>query len=821
MWSSSQRACATSFLAFLAFLCSRADADLEVERPIVFWASQPALPGETVYLQGHLLEAGSVVEVAELAGEPGPVPGGVSAEATYRQLRFRPIAAIEPVSTSLKFALPEDDTDPDHQTHRVYAYRVRNEQGSSAVHRLNDPRVWWVQGSGGFRKGIAGEWLRVNGSCLDFEAGTRAALVPAGSDGRPLALEYVTGTVYSAEFLLPGRLEPGDYSLYLHNGLGGPGAWSEAAAVEIVRPPWREKVFALGDYAEDLSIEGRTYSPGIVYTQNEGNETDRSFARAIAAAAGDGGGVVLVPKGHYQMNQTLVLPPGVILKGEHRDLVTLDWGDRPVALPALIQGVRRFGVEDLSIVAGNHRDGIAVEGRQKPGRGDVRIRRVLIKLDRMSPVTRRNFTEDEIKENYQKRLWIDRSGALRLSGDNIEVSNCDIMTVPSVKNAAAIYLERARGAYISGNKVLSSFRTSIYIKGCENVVFTDNEITGGFFIGTHHTVVFANEDDPVEPAADGTFVEQPFLRTDMDKNVYLNPFVRNVYISRNKVRHALLEDSEITTLDSHYPQGIYFGKIEKAEGSQVILAGDTMHPQIFGEHWEDLNYWASAAIYILDGKGAGQYRRIEPGSQGRVINIDRPWDVAPDGTSQVSIAKLHERLIFEGNDYMDGGVFQLWGGSLECVVNDNTFTRTGHITSRSGHIYNGLMPDWYSQFVGNTINQAGAIGTSTYPYEEDGIVYGHDVRAPGKERVPHPASRRDGAPDENYRENWTYERVYSGPIARGTIYRRNLHRIGSLYLGGGVDGAVVENNRAVSFSLEQSSGLRSPVHVFAQGNEQD
>ena len=697
---------------------------------------------------------------------------------------------------------------------------MKNSKGTSDIRLINNPKVWWVQGSGGSHKGIAGKWLRVNGTCLDFKAGTQAILVPSRTKEKTVSLRRLKGTIHSSEFRLPPDIKPGVYSLYLHNGLGGPGAWSDGGStVEILQSLWREKTFNVSDFAQNSSIEERTYAPGITYTENEGNKTDRLFEKAIAAAAEDGGGVVYIPRGHYRMNQTIVLPPNVILRGEHRDLVTLDWGDRPVALPALIQGVRRFGVEDLSILAGNHRDGIAVEGRQKPGRGDVRIRRVLIKLDRMSPVTRRNFTEEEIKENYQKRLWIDRSAAFRLSGDNIEVSDCDIMTVPSIKNAAAIYLERAKGAYVSGNKILSSFRTSIYIKGSEHVVFTENEVTGGFFIGTHHTMVFASEDDPAKPSEDGAFVELPFLRTDMDKNLYLNPFVRNVYIAKNRVRHALLEDSEITTLDSHYPLGIYFGNIDKTDGDETLLADDPYHPQIFGEHWEDLNYWAGAAIYILDGKGAGQHRRVERGSQGRLIRMDRPWDVSPDETSLVSVAKIHERLIFEENEYMDGGVFQLWGGSLECVVRNNTFTRTGHITSKSGHIYNGLVPDWYSQFFGNTINQAGPIGTSTYDYDSSGVSYGHDVQVPGKGDEPSPVSKRSGTYDPNYKENWTYQRVFSGPIARGTIYRRNVHRIGSIYMGGYVDGGVVENNRAVDFDFNQTSGIKAPVNIFTRANE--
>lgn len=784
----------------------------EANLPVVFWASQPVLPGETVYAQGHSLQAINV-DVAVLDGEPGAGPPAPSMlRAALAAAQFRAVAPHDPVPSSLRFTLPEPAS---ADGYHLYAFRIENAVGTSDTLLLNNPRIWWIQGSGGSRKGIAGEWLRVNGSCLDFHAGTRALLV--GPAGESIALDYVKGTIYSAEFRLPDQLRRGTYTLFLHNGLGGLAGWSEGSTVEIVPPMWPDEVYNISQFAEDFSVDKRAYTPGIIYARNHGNENDLLFAMAIAAAAEDGGGIVYIPRGHYKMNQTILLPPNVLLKGEHRDLVTLDWGDRPVALPALIQGTSRFGVEDLSLLAGNHRDGIAVAGRQKPGRGDVRIRRVLIKLDRMSPVTRRNFTPEEIKENYHKRLWIDRSAAIRVSGDNIEVSDCDLMTVPSIIDAAGIYLERAKGAYISGNKVLSSFRTSIYINGSENMVFTENEITGGFFIGTHHTMILASEDEP-GIANDGSFVEQPFLRTDVDKNLYLNTALRNLYISRNQVRHALLADSEITTLDSHYPLGIYVGGVESAQDTRTILAADTVHPQIWGEHWEDLNYWAGAALYILDGRGAGQYRRVMPGSQGREIVIDSPWDVVPDETSLVSLAKLHERLIFEDNEYMDGGVFQLWGGSVECVVSGNTFTRTGAITSRSGHIYNGLVPDWYSQFVGNGINQAGGIGTSTYPYHEDGVSYGHDVMVPGREREPHPPSRRYGTFEPD-RSNWTHQRVFTGPITRGVIYRRNWHRMGSFGLSGYVDGAVIENNRGVHFNLNGAQGIRSPINVFERRNE--
>jgi len=61
--------------------------------------------------------------------------------------------------------------------------------------------------------------------------------------------------------------------------------------------------------------------------------------------------------------------------------------------------------------------------------------------------------------------------------------------------------------------------------------------------------------------------------------------------------------------------------------------------------------------------------------------------------------------------------------------------------------------------------------------------------------------------------------VFTGPIARGVVYRRNWHRMGSFGLSGYVDGAVIENNRAVHFNLNGAQGVRSPVNVFERGNE--
>ena len=86
MFSKNSRTPIWAIYAGLIFLCGQSAGDdltkpqqpEEISNssgvPSVFWASEPVMPDETVYLQGDLLEKGSVVELAELTGKPGKGP---------------------------------------------------------------------------------------------------------------------------------------------------------------------------------------------------------------------------------------------------------------------------------------------------------------------------------------------------------------------------------------------------------------------------------------------------------------------------------------------------------------------------------------------------------------------------------------------------------------------------------------------------------------------------------------------------------------------------------------------------------------------------
>ena len=100
------------------------------------------------------------------------------------------------------------------------------------------------------------------------------------------------------------------------------------------------------------------------------------------------------------------------------------------------------------------------------------------------------------------------------------------------------------------------------------------------------------------------------------------------------------------------------------------------------------------ALYIVNGTGAGQLRRIIDFSCVVTANgsswftIDAPFDVAPqpstsqvlgaqNGASLISAVPFRGRSIFHGNHFSDTGAHQTYGIGLDTIVAANTAQRFG------------------------------------------------------------------------------------------------------------------------------------------------
>jgi hypothetical protein len=129
------------------------------------------------------------------------------------------------------------------------------------------------------------------------------------------------------------------------------------------------------------------------------------------------------------------------------------------------------------------------------------------------------------------------------------------------------------------------------------------------------------------------------------------------------------------------------------------------------------------------------------------------------------VAKYHGGLFIIGNHFRDGGNVMLWGGAIDSVVAGNTFERTGVVLSISSFIYNGLMPAFRNQFVGNRVVEGNGsfggnvgIGHATYPSDH-------------------------------------FFHVFDGFLGRGLVTRRNIiENNGRIYVSGALRDVVLEHN---------------------------
>ena len=69
---------------------------------------------------------------------------------------------------------------------------------------------------------------------------------------------------------------------------------------------------------------------------------------------------------------------------------------------------------------------------------------------------------------------------------------------------------------------------------------------------------------------------------------------------------------------------------------------------------------------MLDGAGAGQYRKIVGWSKGsnvtnQTITLDTPFATPVDGSSTIQLGTCHMMILMHDNYYADGGAVQMIG----------------------------------------------------------------------------------------------------------------------------------------------------------------
>jgi hypothetical protein len=437
---------------------------------------------------------------------------------------------------------------------------------------------------------------------------------------------------------------------------------------------------------------------------------------ALAKAQENGGGVIYFPRGRYQVMEGLTIPPFTRLRGEKSELVSLFWPDLPNPPESLIQGTHSFGIEDLTLYASNHRHVIAGNLGGQPESGNVFLRRVRVRAN----AYRGHLKPEEVDERFRASLGASTGGGdtVRLGGPNVEITDCDLYG-----SGRALFLSRVRGGVVRGNTFYNGRWGWYCISGSDGLIFENNSVIGGDLMSTGGGL----------NCLDGSTSSQ------------------NVYYAHNHLRLLHGWDREAMTSDAGGEA--YVGKVSQVEGTTLTLPEA---PPWGGRDWQGVG------VFVLDGKGAGQHRRVVS-HEGTTVRIDRPWTVEPDASSTLSITMFQGHYLLIDNEFTDTGSMQFYGTSIECIVAQNRGTRMQGFRGL-GLWYYGYQPSWFCQFLDNRILEGN--------YYHFTSATDASVEVFGAQQPP-----------------------YAGPLNRGAILRRNqLDNNAHIRVAGTCCDAVVEGN---------------------------
>jgi hypothetical protein len=630
-------------------------------------------PDETVLVASGNTDSATTVDFARLEDGDPREPNG-----SYVVLHWQAAAVLQSSSTSVKFVVPAA------MAPGVYAYRLHSHGASSGASLINAPDIWFVQGDQG-ESAVPGGWLQVHGTAVGSRGGqARLALV---HDERTVAVieAEAGGSEYAQRFKIPINLPPNRYDIYVHNGMGGPGAWSRYEG--FVEAP--EGAFGIAPAPGSPA--------GVVdVSKQAGANDDARFAAAIATLGAGGGGVLYVPPGSYSLTRQLALPPHTILRGAGRSRSTLRWTQSPTSGGA---GTPK----QIALITG------APLGKGIPDRASVAIEDIGV-------VAAPDFTAYAIEDTFSSA----HGGVSRAS---IAVPNIGEFDTKTGTHPTAIFLRRCKNFEIvdteldAANGVFA--REGVSFLRIENDRFNWTESTITFSGRSHNFVVSGNtfnlrgtaEEDgwtAVASRQKGTnpnpgFWFTSFYGTSLPGTSMGGPYVRDLYYANNRSSRDSAEVPPFyvgITYDGG--EGIYLGKVAASDGTTLRLAGATYAPANGGEY-----DWAGAIAQIVDGTGAGQWRYLaHAGAGASSVEVDRPWDIEPDASSTVNLVNLQGRVLMVANDFAQEQTNQQYFFAVDVVKAGNTYgvdgAKAGDLSWMGKH-YRSLSPGWHLQLLDNRV----------------------------------------------------------------------------------------------------------------------
>ncbi|MBM3889772.1 MAG: hypothetical protein FJ388_11695, partial [Verrucomicrobia bacterium] len=163
------------------------------------------------------------------------------------------------------------------------------------------------------------------------------------------------------------------------------------------------------------------------------------------------------------------------------------------------------------------------------------------------------------------------------------------------------------------------------------------------------------------------------------------PCVESLYFGRNELAHANYADAETFSTDGASPQ--HFGRVVSATPTRLTLAEPVKwNTKRFKDGPRD------HLLFVLDGKGRGQFRRVVEAS-GNTVTVEPPLEVVPDATSVVGVNHNVSDWVVVGNRFADSTCVQIYGIGFNILFAENLLERLSNGLALWGTVHGREVPE--------------------------------------------------------------------------------------------------------------------------------
>ncbi len=650
-----KRLLSLTILSALIFSClsTSLTTNAEGEAPAIIWASDPTAPGQTLAVQGYAFTNGTAaVRVGRIndttAGAPSVTPL-VPQQRDVASLLNANIVQLNDYSLSAVI--------PSTLSNGILCSWITTSGGTSRPIVLNRATPEWAEG----QYVQKGKSLRVFGRNLSGPS--VKAYIQSKTRGGGQFINVSNCTDYAAAIDIPASLPDGDYYIWIHNGFGGNFGWGSPITVTIADDPrasWPSTPYDVTSYGADKTGK---------------SDSTAAIQKALDAARNNGGGIVYLPNGTYEVDGTLEVFAKTRLMGESKTGVILKDSLAAGYRNVLINGDTAFGIENLSIDVSKCYKAVAAP-KYMANRAlgimwwyPTKVRNPANPWpnpwkpsdDSLNVYSYKGVSKDFYVSNTSIKNSVPMNArpadmnasitCIANAGDNTLITNNDLTSdgnITDLYNCYNLKVASNNYSYITANNCETN------AQGCCNVVWEKNNFDG-----------MANKVNNAD--ASGMFFQYGCYKTE---NLYIAENYVHDVVGGNRGEGICFDGapSESGTMlwataasAASTSVQVDLNKAYCSKSSPVSSNANYCLPVIrnsslsqyaeyagYFDNKLDTDYMIGNTIAIIAGKGKGQMRQIISNTA-NTINIDKQWDVIPDTSSVILVGKMAKNALIVNN----------------------------------------------------------------------------------------------------------------------------------------------------------------------------